>query len=263
MTLGYCASAASLPRTYLPVWFAVTTPLLHVAAAGSALLGWRTLPRGTFAVLAQIVTLPILSIATAAPLYDAERQFLFVIPAWCVVGALGLARLASGLSVRPAARRIAVAVAASAMAVVAVDSVRLHPYQYAYFNEVGRWLRPSENFETDYWGFSLAELTKRHRAMLRVHPAWQGTPLAGQPLDCVAPFAGSAGPVLPENRAWLEEWPPELAAPVRVLAIPRFAWRTVPDVCEVVDTIERRLLFAPEPLLLSRAMVCRPGSVTR
>jgi len=88
--------------------------------------------------------------------YNAGRQVLFVLPVIAVFAGLGFAWLWD--RVRPWRYRSAVAVVLVVLvALPVVDTLRLFPYQYVYFNEFERGSDLIERYEFDYWGISSRE----------------------------------------------------------------------------------------------------------
>jgi hypothetical protein len=164
---GRLYDAQNLPWDYLPRWFLVTTSdvtlLVLGAVAAMALLG-RLRPlsgwfRGESVVLiAAVAGPPAVLVANHATLYDGLRHVLFIIPPLMAVLAH---MLVSGLRAVPnhRVRLIAALVLALAAAVTIADMVRLHPYQYVYFNRIvaGGLRGAAGEYETDYWGASLKE----------------------------------------------------------------------------------------------------------
>jgi 4-amino-4-deoxy-L-arabinose transferase-like glycosyltransferase len=182
---GRTIRSDQVPWNYLPTWFAITLPELFFLALGAGAfvvakniaargVGKRTAIDALF--LFFCVAFPIGAVLVGRPiLYDAHRQFLFVLPPLCVLAAWGLVAVLSDGSVpRPVLAVIALAAAASG-AVTAADMIALHPYQTVYFNRLlgGGLAGASSRFETDYWGASyregVEELVRHYRA-LRPYP---------------------------------------------------------------------------------------------
>ncbi|MFN2378040.1 MAG: hypothetical protein ABR538_16030 [Candidatus Binatia bacterium] len=279
VTWGECLAAGDTPADYLLRWFVVTTPLTFLFLFGSGVVELlrrpvagekgapgaapARSPAGAAIVAAQMLTLPLVAVVSGAALYDTERHVLFVVPAACVVAAAGLQsllRCSGSWSAGP--RRLMLGVLAVGAATTLIDGWRLHPYQYSYFNEVGRHLDPDRNFETDFWGFSLGELVRRHAATQPDPAAWGPLPFVAMP-NTVYPFT----PTLPANyRKTVEvvtaggQSRPRVRSTTLVFAINRFEWREPPAECRVVDVEERRLLFADKPMVMGRTLVCEaPG----
>ncbi|MFN2424826.1 MAG: hypothetical protein ABR587_00115 [Candidatus Binatia bacterium] len=277
---GECVPAIHTPADYLPKWFAVTTPAVVLFLFAWAIVElfrapWFSAPLHDepaaastrtyvirFGVVAsQLLTFPIIAIGTGAALYDAERHFLFIVPSACVIAAFGLARFLQRSLVWPRVLRASALLALSLSAVaVVVDAWRLHPYQYSYYNELGRHLDPSRNFETDFWGFSLGELARRQVVIQPAPAAWAVRPFVAMP-NTVYPFT----PSLPRNYRNTVQVTGGDAAPyarvrttTRVFGINRFEWRDPPRECRQIDVEERRLLFATTTLVMGRTLLCEP-----
>jgi hypothetical protein len=159
-----------LPRTYLLVMLLVTLPEVYFAGLVSAIVAlvyWirklRT-ERGTAPIYPKLwffvftVLFPIIAVVTLRPIvYDGTRLFLFVIPPLAVLTGLGLDWFFS-LELSASVRRVAVGILVLLELVTVSDMVRMHPYEYVYFNRVSGGLRAAQGrFETEYWGTSYKE----------------------------------------------------------------------------------------------------------
>jgi len=155
--MGQVTKGRLLPWFYLPGLMLIqfTEPVFALALAGVAALvrypnrsQARTLAV-VFGLWLLVPTVPL--IAQHAWFYDNFRQFLFVTPAIFLLSALGLDWLWRAL--RLAQRRLLRAVVVIALLAPGVlASVRLHPYQYVYFNSfVGGTRGAFRDFELDYW----------------------------------------------------------------------------------------------------------------
>jgi len=168
---GRVIYAGDLPRTYVPLWLAVSLPEFYLVAllAGVATLGrtWRQRERGRSALVrrlqiawvASIAALPLLLAVAARPhLYDGLRHLLFILPPLAILAGLSVAAFFGSAP----ARRDRVAVGATLLALctwTVTDMARLHPYEAVYFNRLvaGGVAAASARFETDYWGSSYKE----------------------------------------------------------------------------------------------------------
>jgi hypothetical protein len=167
-----------LPRSYLPTWFAITLPdgLILALAAAAVLAAVRLARRraaGRAAREAAFLALaglgPVAAAAALRPvMYDAQRQFLFVLPPLCVLAAWGLDRLLREAALPRWARALAGGAVAALSLVTFRDMVALHPYQTVYFNRLSGGLPAAAGrYETDYWGAThregLEEVLRRYR----------------------------------------------------------------------------------------------------
>lgn len=169
---GALLSVAEMPRRYVPELFALTTPELFwafgiagiVAALAGAVQRDRPLNRrASLVFLAVSVVFPIaFTVVTKPAMYNGLRHFVFVLPPMAVLGGLVGALLAErfGGSARRKAL-IAAAVLAVGLAHAVIGMVRLHPYQYTYFNAVAGGLQAADGrFMRDYWGLSLKQASQ-------------------------------------------------------------------------------------------------------
>ncbi|WP_277957550.1 hypothetical protein, partial [Anaeromyxobacter oryzisoli] len=256
--------STDLPRTYAPTWFLATLPeswfAIAIAGAIAAVVAWQrdrirpTLEAGWLdpALVAAAGLAPIAAAAILRPvLYDGVRHLLFVLPAlaatagWALSAALDrLPRLVG---------RAALGLTAALAALAVADAVRLHPYQYLYFNRsvAGGLAGASRDYELDYWG-----------ATGREAMAWvtrNVPPRAGGPLS----VATTADPWVASH--WIEGDPAlrsrfvfELGGPpdLRLATTRWFEHRSTGKVLHVVERMGVPLLYvietAPEgaPLVL-------------
>lgn len=199
--------ATNLPIYYLPLYFLVKLPELLLIglglAAGLALRRCRATAadpdpvltrRWIFVALAMIF--PVLyAVLTRAVLYDTHRHFLFVVPLICVVAGAAFDRLWSWLYTSRRAMGIGIAALGVVLAIdTAVTLVRLHPYEYVYYNHLVGGARGAANrYELDYWGTSYREAVERLVAYVkRTEPARSATTIyrvtVFGPRDCATPY---------------------------------------------------------------------------
>jgi hypothetical protein len=165
---GSLYKADSLPWTYFPTLLGLqlTEPALVLAAAGIvlAIQRWRRrrdeeplfLFLGWFLIPAAAV------IVSGRPLYDNGRQLYFLLPPLFLVAALAFDELFSKLS-RPAFQAGVVGLAALPGILL---GVRLHPYEYVYYNSLVRGTGGAyRQYEMDYWGTSFKEIATRLNAI--------------------------------------------------------------------------------------------------
>jgi hypothetical protein len=168
---GMFWKAIDLPIYYVPYWILVTLPehilillVCFVALGGCSIYGiirkGSSLPGNVLGIV--LVTFssafPVIYLLAKDPvLYDGARHFLFAIAPLACVSALALEK---ALRLCPTAwiRRSIVCVVLLGVTLTAAEMVRLHPYQYVYFNYVSGGLEAAYNRdETDYWGLSHKE----------------------------------------------------------------------------------------------------------
>jgi len=190
--MGEVTKGRLLPWFYLPFLTLIqfTEPVWLLFLAGLATL-FRPQRTRLSSLLAVVLGLWLL--APTAPLilqhawfYDNFRQFLFVTPAVFVLAALGLNALweALGRLRRPALWWV---LCGLLLAPGMVAIIRLHPYQYVYFNSFVHGTEGAfRQFELDYWVTSYSAAMKRLNALL--------------PAGSVVAFRGTMAPALPYAR---------------------------------------------------------------
>jgi 4-amino-4-deoxy-L-arabinose transferase-like glycosyltransferase len=178
---GQLIQVTEMPAEYVPVLLLVQVPLLMlvtgvggtVGALVAVVRGWlhgADTRRGTV-LLALVLapTMPVLvTVATRPGLYNGIRHFVFILPPLAVLGGLTVAWLARHLE-----RYGPVAMAAGAIAIIAgmvppvVDMIRLHPYEYTYYNRLAGGVAGARpRYMLDYWGLSLTQASRELLAYL-------------------------------------------------------------------------------------------------
>ena len=170
---------ANAPRLYIPIYILIRMPLLTLFGAVLAILfavfpramaGANQLLRRDIALISLTLIIPLAcQVAFQGPAFTGLRHFLFVIPALTILAAVGLDTALTALAMRG---RVA---AASGLAVVtacfvwnAVILVRLHPYEYLFYNTmVGGLEGASRRYDLDYWFGSMPEALNQLESYLR------------------------------------------------------------------------------------------------
>jgi 4-amino-4-deoxy-L-arabinose transferase-like glycosyltransferase len=151
-----------LPRSYLPTLliYQLSIPLLVTFAAGLLVSFFKsihkTIDRDLFLMLLGWFFIPFLGVIVFRPnLYDNFRHFFFILPPILVFAGIGIQYLFDWLK-QPIFYLLVI------MLLVAPNIywiVRLHPYEYTYYNiltgGVGGAFR---RFETDYWATSYRDV---------------------------------------------------------------------------------------------------------
>jgi 4-amino-4-deoxy-L-arabinose transferase-like glycosyltransferase len=261
---GTWVQSTDLPRRYAPEWFLATLPETWPAIAATcaiAAIVWarRRAPPASparsldVALVAAAGLAPIAGAAVLRPvLYDGVRHLLFVLPALAAVAGAGLSR---SLEVLPRPGRIASLAAVAALAALAVaDAVRLHPYQYVYFNRAlaGGLARASRDFDLDYWAASSREAMRWVVANV--------PPRGGRPLV----VATSAHPWVADHWLTAEErrrfaFEESDAPDLRLETTRFFAHRATGKVLHVVERMGVPLLYVLEPFAKDTPMVLEGG----
>jgi hypothetical protein len=214
---GQVYEMATVPRWYIPTYLVIKTPLVMLAGAtlGLAML---VLPRGLvsdgdgrrrreIALVALAALFPVACEVTAhGPAFSGMRHFMFVLPPLAMLAGIGL----DGL--QRVAARVGVALAVAALAVIvsafawnAATLIRLHPYEYLFYNPlVGGLQGASRRYVTDYWFTIMPEAVDRlERYIARTDP-----PQASGRVYTVA-LCGPRDTFLrhqPPNLRWAQTW---------------------------------------------------------
>jgi hypothetical protein len=175
---GELILAPNMPRSYLPVLFGLQIPEILLALAIMGLAGALamtarpTVPARRRAIYLSVLLAAILPIAVAVAtrpaMYNGIRHFVFVIPPLALLGGL-----AGGFLLERAqqvGRPILIAgyaVLLAGLALPVIEMVRLHPYQYVYFNQIAGGIRGAEGrYMLDYWGLAFKQASQELLARL-------------------------------------------------------------------------------------------------
>ncbi len=149
---GVESAPTELPYAYLPVLLAIqfTEPIWILFIIG-AIVAYKE-KRELLGLSGIWFAFPLLGfIITRAPLYDNFRQIFFILPPVFFVAGLGMESILARLT-KPALR---IAVACLLILPGIVAGIRLHPYEYVYYNSLVQ--NPNDRFELDYWAISYRE----------------------------------------------------------------------------------------------------------
>jgi dolichyl-phosphate-mannose-protein mannosyltransferase len=174
---GSVIPVTEMPRSYIPTLFALKLPELFSALALVGALGVpvmlcrRDIPlhrRGVFLLVALAAFLPpAVAVALKPAMYNGIRHFIFVQPPMAILGGLAAVWLLEAMrSFRIVPIATAIALAAG-LAFPVVEMVRLHPYEYTYFNALyGGVRRARASYMLDYWGLSFKQASQALSAKL-------------------------------------------------------------------------------------------------
>jgi hypothetical protein len=157
--MGSMADSLHYPWYYLPLLIEITTPLFILAFfLGSVFLYKKAKSNHLFTLVAAVFVLNLgLYFFLHPAIYDGLRHFLFLLP---LMAALASMAFIEFFRVKKWGwdRKAAAGLAVAGVLLTGVDLIRLHPYEYAYFNELVGGLKGAYGkFETDYWAASLKE----------------------------------------------------------------------------------------------------------
>ena len=175
---GQLILVPDMPRSYVPTLMALQLPglLLGLGIGGiicaiARICRARSGVGNRAALLATVLaaTLPALVTIAARPaMYNGIRHFVFTLPPLAALGGLAAACVVQWLGRRGQIAMIAgVLVAIAGVAAPVAAMVRLHPYEYTYFNRfIGGVAGARPRYMLDYWGLSLTQAARRLRAVI-------------------------------------------------------------------------------------------------
>ena len=154
-TLGSCMHPKNLPPTYIPIWLSVKLPLIIIF--GILLLPFtekkifintkKNIFFGT--ILITSILIPLILILRKVHLYDELRQVMFLIPMYFIIGSISFFVFSKKTFY----------IAGSIMIGLFIfENIRIHPYQYVWFNLPSRAIDLTKKFELEYQGISGKEI---------------------------------------------------------------------------------------------------------
>ncbi len=175
---GAMISVPDMPWSYLPTLFALKLPEAMMATLVVGLgvtiasLFRPDVPakrKMILTMLALAATLPLMVAMVKRPaLYNGIRHFLFVIPPMAVMAGFGFAWIIDRVKRQGMMAMVGVAgVFVAALLLPLAEMVRLHPYQYTYFNHLAGTVRAADAlYMLDYWGLALKQASEELREQL-------------------------------------------------------------------------------------------------
>lgn len=179
-----------VPRLYVPIYILIRMPLLALLGVALAMItvlfprlnAGSALPqRRDIALVSLTLLLPLVcQVIWHGPAFAGLRHFLFVVPALAVLAGIGLDKALVALAT---AGRLAVsggiAIVSAGFLWNAVTLVRLHPYEYLFYNPVVGGLEgASRRYDLDYWFGSMPEaVSQLENYLRRTEPFEAGKPM--------------------------------------------------------------------------------------
>lgn len=183
---GKITKGIELPWHYLPKMLLIQTPEIIlmglVVALVFAISRIRKVPLKQQLNTGLIVFAAIFPVAfiliKSAHVYDGFRHVLFVTPFFVILAALGLNEVLSFLeSRRRLYQQIASVLICGFILSNIVMMIRLHPYEYTYFNQLAGGPREAyKRYDSDYWGMSLLPLMKQFDKAIQAGKFGDSTP---------------------------------------------------------------------------------------
>jgi len=137
---------------YVPIWIAISTPisilLLSIRSIGNSFKNISKLKK----ILLISLAVQIIFLMVIKPfVYNGIRHYLFIFPQLGILAVIGLIELTKW-------RKIFVVVCLLIFidfGIIAYQYIKIHPYQYVYFNIFGSLNRDvTRDFDFDYWASS-------------------------------------------------------------------------------------------------------------
>ena len=175
---GALITPLDMPRSYVPVLFALKLPEIFSILAAAGVLGALAAAarpsleprrRAILLCVALAALLPIAVTVIARPaMYNGVRHFVFVLPPLAVAGGLAAGFLAERLArLGDAALSAAALGLLAGIALPVIGMARLHPYEYVYFNSLAGGVRAAQSrYMLDYWGLAFKQAGEALRAEL-------------------------------------------------------------------------------------------------
>ncbi len=160
--MGQMTDSLAYPWYCLPLWALITTPLfLLIYFLGSPFLLKKAKSNHLFTLMASALALNLgLYFILHPAIYDGLRHFLFLLLFLAVLASMAFIEFFKGKPWGPG-RKAAAVLTLAGVFMTATDMVRLHPYEYVYFNElVGGVQGAYGKFETDYWVAGMKEAVR-------------------------------------------------------------------------------------------------------
>jgi len=165
--MGKIVASTNTPWYFVPVWMAITFPLgwwllfiIGLVALVMFILKKSSQLNSVHALILLLwIMIPIASVIILKPnLYDDGRHFYFIYAPMILIGTYGMKCLFGDEFIR--SRNLKYMSRISALIIFLSSTIYLtcfmiadHPFQYAYFNLIGRKYA-TQDFEKDYWGIS-------------------------------------------------------------------------------------------------------------
>jgi hypothetical protein len=186
---GALIEPPDMPRSYVPTLLGLKLPELFLGLSCAGLAGALIASgrpgieprlRAIYLCVALAAILPIAVTVIARPaMYNGVRHFVFVLPPLAVAGGLAASFIAERIAkFGRAALAVSALVFLAGLALPTIGMVRLHPYEYVYFNHIAGGVRGAQSrYMLDYWGLAF----KQAGDALRQKLAARGeTPPAGR-----------------------------------------------------------------------------------
>jgi hypothetical protein len=269
LAFGEIYHMGEVPRWYVPAYLVIKLPLTILAGAFIALFAtvWvakgegilRSLTQREISMLAFIAIFPVLvQVIGQGPAFTGMRHFMFVVPPLAALAGIGFDALMAKLETKSRLlAATALAGVATAFMLNAVTLVRLHPYEYLFFNPLVSGLEgASRRFDMDYWSNIMPEAVGDLESCLGLRDSHARGPLRRYLVAVCGPRESFEKEAKNDPRLiWTEEWD---EADFFISSTQMDCDRRMPG--ETIATIER--FGVPIGVVKDRRTLARPD-VTR
>jgi hypothetical protein len=148
-----------IPVSYLPTWILITTPVFLLFFLFFPFIFLKNRLKNPLFVLMGLVFFGnfALYFLLRPVLYDGLRHFLFLLPILVTMATIGLIEFFKNCQ-NQLLKILVLGLVVTNISSITIQLIKLHPYQYLYFNEfVGGLNGAYGRFETDYYGLSFKE----------------------------------------------------------------------------------------------------------
>lgn len=258
LTWGECIKPRSQEWNalkYLAQWYSSQLPLGYMILffVGT----WVSIKQKLFKspiiilILFQLLLFPFLGVCKNSVFYNGTRHLLFMLPSFVVIAALGLNFL-STVFLQKNLRIFGSVMLLSYVSFLVCDIWAMAPYQYVYYNEIGRLFLNDDNMLSDYWAVSLKQ------ALDQVPKPFKASYVAGRPF-CISLLYLKKNNLqaLYKRGRDLEKFGQPFYYVFNVRARPNVLPAFLETQCRQESVVERKLLFSPHVLTLSKAFWCK------
>ena len=244
-TLGEIMYATDLPPTYLLIWFLVKLPVLVIL--GIILLPFTEKKIFTNnenivlfgSLLISIFLIPFILIFSATHLYDEIRQVMFLVPLIFIVAMISFYTFSKFLFYT---------LAIFSICFFTIESVKINPYQYVWFNLPSRVIDLTQKFELEYQGISGREIAKKISNYEKANQC-----ILVNPIHSVKPFLAKT------NYKCFDIWQKidtDFTRPFLAVQHVRNLKKGLPYKCVIIDETNFKLFFHKEKFVTSKLLSC-------
>jgi hypothetical protein len=244
-TLGEIMYATDLPSTYLLIWFLVKLPALVIL--GIILLPFAEKKIFTNnenivlfgSLLISIFLIPFILIFSATHLYDEIRQVMFLVPLIFIVAMISFYTFSKFLFYT---------LAIFSICFFTIESVKINPYQYVWFNLPSRVIDLTQKFELEYQGISGREIAKKISNYEKANQC-----ILVNPIHSVKPFLAKT------NYKCFDIWQKidtDFTRPFLAVQHVRNLKKGLPYKCVIIDETNFKLFFHKEKFVTSKLLSC-------